>query len=316
MNKKVVIVIILVLLIAVIGGVTYYFMMPKKPCGGYTDTSSNISRECIIDMWKNVAGCPNSLAPSMLAYYTQITKPVGSPAVTIDGKSVAAAGRTLGAITADARLWASLATNMHREACYGTDPSKWPKNLLKTQADYEAYSNRVGAFTLTNVKAVGAFVKINPDVLDTQRAGIIFGNYPEPIVTTTGTPPTPTGNSQLAMEIHLERKPRLFINDFAIDWKVNDQIPLNTWAHVAFVLRDDKIEYYRDGVLKETRTGAPPVLARVPNIKYGYDNRPNSIQQVPNKMQVSNLLISQGTNSVAWTAANVAALFANYKPAV
>jgi hypothetical protein len=309
MNKKVIVIVILVILIIGIAVGAYFIMSSREsgnPCASYTDQSSNISRQCILHMWKNIAGCISTPTSDQLAYYEQITKPVGSPAVTINGASVAAGARTLGSMTGDAKLWASLSTMNHREGCYGTDMSKWPKNLLKNDAEYIAYTNKVKDWVYTNVKAIGTFVKINPGVLDTERGGIIMGNYPNEF--------SAGGNSQLNIEIHTGRKPRLFINGGAIDWRVNDPIPLNTWAHIAFVLKDDRIEYYRDGVLKETRTGAPPVLARISAVKIGYDNRENSLSSVPNKLQVSNLLISQGGNSMAWSSSFINNLFTKYKP--
>lgn len=326
-KKKVVIIVIVILLIIVIGVVAYTMssstpapavstaqrpveVAPVNPCAQYTDDSSNISRECILHMWKNIAGCPNSMTPSMLSYYEQVTKPSTAPVVTIDGRPVSGGSQTLGRMTNDARLWASLSTMMHREGCYGTDMSKWPKNLLRNDAEYIAYTDKVKDWVYTNVKAIGAFVKINPGVLDTERAGIIMGNFPNEF--------SAGGNSQLGVEIHTERRARIYINGGYIDWKPEEPIPLNTWTHIAFVLKDDRIEYYRDGVLKQTVMGTPekptPVLARVPNIKVGYDNRANSLQQVPNKLQVSNLLISQGGNSMAWTSSFVNELFTKYKP--
>jgi hypothetical protein len=308
MNKKVVVIVILVILIIGIAVGAYFIMSSgvSNPCARYTAQSSNISRECILHMWKNITGCTSTMNSDQLAYYVQVTKPSTAPVVTINGTSVSGRSQTLGGMKGDANLWASLSTMNHREGCYGTDMSKWPKNLLKNDAEYIAYTNKVKDWVYTNVKAIGAFVKINPGVLDIERGGIIMGNYPNEF--------SAGGNSQLNIEMHTDRKPRLFINGGAIDWRVNDPIPLNTWAHIAFVLKDDRIEYYRDGILKDTRTGAPPVLARIPAVKVGYDNRENSLQQVPNKLQVSNLLISQGGNSVAWPSTFVNDLFTKYKP--
>ena len=128
MNKKVVIIIVVIFLIAVIGAVIYYFTMPSSdnsPCSKYKETDFNISRECIIHMWNNIAGCPNT--PSdIIDYYAQTTKPVGAATVSINGTSVASANRTLGAMKADAKEWARLSDTAHRTKCYGSDTSKWP----------------------------------------------------------------------------------------------------------------------------------------------------------------------------------------------
>jgi len=128
MNKKIVILIIVILLVAVIGAVIYYFMMSstsKNPCSKYKETDFNISRECIIHMWNNIAGCPNT--PSdIIDYYAQTTKPVGAAAVSINGTSVASESITLGSMKADAKEWARLSDTAHRTKCYGSDTSKWP----------------------------------------------------------------------------------------------------------------------------------------------------------------------------------------------
>ena len=126
-KKKILIFVVVILLIAVIGAV-YYFMInsSKKVCDNYTDISFNIDRECIIDIWNNVAGCPNT--PSdIIDYYEQTSKQTGTvPNKTINNSSVAAASRTLSSIISDAKAWAKLPDTNHRTKCYGNDTSKWP----------------------------------------------------------------------------------------------------------------------------------------------------------------------------------------------
>lgn len=138
-KKKIVIFILVIFIVALVAGGIYLVITPSSkqattpsasvssvnPCATYTDTSFNISRECILHMWNNIAGCPNT--PSdIIDYYAQTTKPVGAPSITINGSSVASASRTLGAMKADAKLWATLPDTAHRTKCYGSDKSKWP----------------------------------------------------------------------------------------------------------------------------------------------------------------------------------------------
>lgn len=142
-KKKIVIFILVIFIVALVAGGIYLVITPSSkqattpsasvssvnPCATYTDTSFNISRECILHMWNNIAGCPNT--PSdIIDYYAQTTKQVGAPSITINGSSVASASRTLGAMKADAKLWATLPDNDRRTACYGTDRTKWPYTPL------------------------------------------------------------------------------------------------------------------------------------------------------------------------------------------
>ena len=125
MNKK--LIIIAILLIAILGLITYliiqYIGNSKNPCYRYEDSDSNISRECILHVWNNIAGCPNT--PSdIIDYYEQTSKPSGTS--TINGTTVSGVNRTLASIISDAKAWASLPSTNHRTKCYGTDTSKWP----------------------------------------------------------------------------------------------------------------------------------------------------------------------------------------------
>ncbi len=159
--------------------------------------------------------------------------------------------------------------------------------LLTNQTDFISYST-LKNFSYRNLKSFGAWINLNPEVLDTERAGILMGNY---LATISAT------NSELGIEIHTERKPRIYINRGAIDWKPNDPIPLNTWTHIAFIIKPNSIEYYRDGILKETRQGTPPIIEQLNNLKFGYDNRTPPFYA---KFKLKNVLV--GTTE--WTSAD------------
>jgi hypothetical protein len=166
--------------------------------------------------------------------------------------------------------------------------------LLTNQADFISYST-LKNFSYTKLKSFGAWINLNPDVLDTDRAGILMGNYPATISDT---------NSELNIEIHTERKPRIYINRGAIDWKPNDPIPLNTWTHIAFVIKPNSIEYYRDGILKETIQTTPPSLQQITNIKFGYDNRNPPFYA---KFKLKNVLVG----STEWSSSDLIKIISN-----
>lgn len=147
--------------------------------------------------------------------------------------------------------------------------------VLTEKREFISYS-KLKNFSYNSLKSIGAWVKLNKNVLDAERPGIIMGNYPE------------TANTNLNIEIHQNRKPRIYINMGALDWLVNDNIPLDTWVHIAFVLKNNSIEYYRDGVLKQTLERIPPTIGLINNIKFGYDNRGSPFY---GKFKIKNVLV-------------------------
>jgi hypothetical protein len=159
--------------------------------------------------------------------------------------------------------------------------------LLTNQTDFISYST-LKNFSYRNLKSFGAWINLNPEVLDTERAGVLMGNYPSTISDT---------NSELGIEIFTNRRPRIYINRGAIDWAVDESIPLNTWTNIAFVIKPNSIEYYRDGILKQTRQGTPPIIEQLTNLKFGYDNRNPPFYA---KFKLKNVLV--GTTE--WTSAD------------
>ena len=81
----------------------------QGPCASFTDSSDKVSLDCLKHIWSNLAGCPNYRDDFVNYYYTTSQN-----------------GYTKGSRLRDAQAWASLQTENHRTACYGTDRTKWP----------------------------------------------------------------------------------------------------------------------------------------------------------------------------------------------
>ncbi len=160
-------------------------------------------------------------------------------------------------------------------------------DLLNNKNEFIAYSTSSNAKTSFDaIKSVGCWVKLNPNTTDTERQGIIMGNYP-------------TGPQVLNVEV-VSRRTRIYMNGGVLDWFPTDILPIDTWAHILFVIKASTIEYYRDGVLKETFTapsaaplnGLVPVQGTISNIKYGYDNRGNDVSVNAPNFKVANMFVS------------------------
>lgn len=82
----------------------------QGPCASFTDSSDKVSLDCLKHIWSNLAGCPN-YRDDFVNYYYNLSQNNGI---------------TKGSRLRDAQAWASLQTENHRTACYGTDRTKWP----------------------------------------------------------------------------------------------------------------------------------------------------------------------------------------------
>ena len=79
-------------------------------CASSNDDSYKISIDCVKHIWTNLAGCPNVNNDIINYYYNASQNNQMKKA----------------SILYDAQAWASLQTDGHRAACYGTDKTKWP----------------------------------------------------------------------------------------------------------------------------------------------------------------------------------------------
>jgi len=82
----------------------------QGPCASYNDDSYKLSLDCVKHIWTNLAGCPN-VNNDIINYYYNASQNNQMKKVSI---------------LYDAQAWASLQTDTHRTACYGTDKTKWP----------------------------------------------------------------------------------------------------------------------------------------------------------------------------------------------
>jgi hypothetical protein len=85
-------------------------LINQGPCASFTDSSDKVSLDCFKHIWTNLAGCPN-YRDDFVNYYYNLSQNNGV---------------TKGSRLRDAQAWASLPTETHRNACYGTDKTKWP----------------------------------------------------------------------------------------------------------------------------------------------------------------------------------------------
>lgn len=155
-------------------------------------------------------------------------------------------------------------------------------SLLTNRTEFNTYSiNNTNRVFVKGISAVGCWIKLNPDVTDSIRPGIIMGNYD-------------TFPNQINVEIHQYRRPRIYINRGAINWLPNDNLPLDTWTHILFnISSPSTIDYYRDGILKESFSGVIPSITNITNIKYGYDNRGSDVSANAPNFKIANMFISE-----------------------
>lgn len=173
-------------------------------------------------------------------------------------------------------------------------------NLLTNKTEFEDYSNSPDAKTsFPSIKTVGFWIKLNPNVSDGERPGIIMGNHP-------------SGPQVLNVEVHADRRPRIYMNGGAVNWLPNDNLPLDIWTHILFVIKPITIEYYRDGSLFETYTSPTtvPDQGEINNIKYGYDNRGSDVSVNAPNFQIGKMYVSDTVP----TQDQITDLVSSYKP--
>jgi hypothetical protein len=91
---------IILLVIVIITIIT----ITKNPCDDFKNDQQDISQECFNKIWKDV-GCLTQ--PRNMGDWHKKQSKEG--------------------LINDSKLWASLKDDLHRNGCYGTDKTKWPK---------------------------------------------------------------------------------------------------------------------------------------------------------------------------------------------
>ena len=135
-------------------------------------------------------------------------------------------------------------------------------------------------FSYNNVRSIACWVKLNSDVTDGERPGMMAGNYA-----------TSDGLNELNFEIHMNRKPRIYINRGGPGSFIADDIlPRDIWIHIAFVIRDTSVDYYKNGKLMQSVALTSPLpIINWQNVKFGYDNRGGTWF---GKFAIRNLIVS------------------------